>query len=163
MKLLRSFHLYSDPVPEGEGTAAVRRKHLFCRKTIDALPLCITIFDIAHRNMPYSTKAVSREILLAFWKVHILHHASEAPLHGQWMLDELRHHGYEISPGTLYPLLQRMERLGWLKGKFGKRTGPRARRDYRLTPKGKKVLEHVRGQLRELYHEVVTEIRKGKR
>ena len=26
-------------------------------------------------------KEVSREILLGFWKVHILHHAGEAPLH----------------------------------------------------------------------------------
>lgn len=105
--------------------------------------------------MPFSTKEVSREILLSFWKVHILHHASEEPLHGQWMLNELRHHGYEISPGTLYPLLARMERLGWLKSKAGPRGGKRARRDYRLTAEGKQVLEHVREQICELYDEVV--------
>ena len=86
--------------------------------------------DIARRNMPFSTKEVSREILLAFWKVHILHHASKEPLHGQWMLDELRHHGYQISPGTLYPLLARMERLGWLKSKSGRRA---ARAPERIT------------------------------
>ena len=57
----------------------------------------------------------TREILLSFWKVHILHHASEEPVHGQWVLTELRRHGYDISPGTLYPLLHRMERHGWLK------------------------------------------------
>lgn len=28
-------------------------------------------------------KEVSREILLSFWKVHILDHAGEEPLHGQ--------------------------------------------------------------------------------
>lgn len=111
--------------------------------------------DIARRNMSFSTKEVSREILLGFWKVHILHHASEEPLHGQWMLKELQHHGYEISPGTLYPLLARMERLGWLKSKAGKRAGPRARKDYTLTAEGRKVLEHVRGQLRELHDELV--------
>lgn len=38
-------------------------------------------------------KEVSREILLSFWKVHILHHAGEEPLHGQWTLNEMRHHG----------------------------------------------------------------------
>ena len=113
--------------------------------------------------MPYSTKEVSREILLAFWKVHILHHASEEPLHGQWMLDELRHHGYQISPGTLYPLLQRMERLGWLKGRTDRRAGPRARKDYRLTAEGKKVLAHVREQLHELYDEVVAEGSSGRK
>src|SRR5689334_9982 len=100
-------------------------------------------------------KAVNREILLGFWKVHILHHASEGPLHGQWMLNELHHHGYEISPGTLYPLLQRMQRLGWLQSRSNPRGGKRARRDYRLTAKGEKVLELVREQIRELYGEVV--------
>lgn len=119
--------------------------------------------DIARRNMPFSTKEVSREILLAFWKVHILHHASKEPLHGQWMLDELRHHGYQISPGTLYPLLARMERLGWLKSKSGRRAGPRARKNYRLTAEGKKVLQHVREQLRELHDEVVVEARGAKK
>lgn len=112
--------------------------------------------------MPFSTKEVSREILLAFWKVHILRHASEGSLHGQWMLDELRHHGYQISPGTLYPLLQRMERLGWLKGKADRRAGPRARKDYRLTAEGIKVLEHVREQIEELYDEVIVAAKKGK-
>lgn len=104
--------------------------------------------------MAFSKKEVSREILLAFWKVHILHHAAEQPLHGQWMLNELRHHGYEISPGTLYPLLQRMERLGWLRSKTDAGGGSRARKDYRLTAEGAKVLAFVREQLHELSEEV---------
>ena len=41
--------------------------------------------------------------------------ASEGPVHGQWIITELRRHGYEISPGTLYPLLERMRRHGWLR------------------------------------------------
>lgn len=106
-------------------------------------------------------KEVNREILLAFWKAHILHHAGEEPLHGQMMIHELRRHGYEISPGTLYPLLQRMERLGWIKGKADARGGPRARRDYRLTSEGRKVLGIVREQIRELYAEVVAEDGRG--
>ncbi len=105
--------------------------------------------------MPLSPKEIQREILLAFWKVHILHHAGEEPLHGQWMLEELRRHGYRLSPGTLYPLLQRMERLGWLKRKPGPRAGPRARKDYTLTAEGRQVLEQVRAQIGELYEEVV--------
>lgn len=100
-------------------------------------------------------KAISREILLSFWKIHILYHASEEPLHGQWMLTELREHGYAISPGTLYPLLQRMERLGWLTGRTDPRAGKRARKDYRLTAEGERVLDLVRVQICELYHEVV--------
>ncbi len=97
----------------------------------------------------------TREVLLGFWKVHILHHASEEPIHGQWVLTELRRHGYEISPGTLYPLLHRMERHGWLQCRKVRGGGPRARRDYRLTQAGRRVLTEVRRQLEELHREVV--------
>jgi DNA-binding PadR family transcriptional regulator len=99
----------------------------------------------------------TREILLSFWKVHILHHASEEPIHGQWVLTELRRHGYDISPGTLYPLLHRMERHGWLQCRKVRGGGRRARRDYRLTAAGLEALAEVRGQLEELYREVVVE------
>jgi len=99
---------------------------------------------------------VDREILLSFWKVHILHHAGEEPIHGQWIAAELRRHGYEISPGTLYPLLQRLARHGWLRA-TAQGTGRRARKDYRLTSKGKKVLKLIREQIRELHDEVVLE------
>lgn len=99
-------------------------------------------------------KDLRREILLSFWKVHILHHAAKGPVHGQWMLDELRHHGYEISPGTLYPLLVRLERLGWLRSKTDPAGGARARRDYRLTPKGRLILAKIREALAELQGEV---------
>lgn len=55
---------------------------------------------------------VRRGMLHAFWKAHILHPAAEQAPQGQWMLNELRHYGHEIGPGTLYPLPQRVERLG---------------------------------------------------
>jgi DNA-binding PadR family transcriptional regulator len=105
-------------------------------------------------NIVFTVKELDREILLAFWKVHILHHAGEEPIHGLWIIEELRRHGYAISPGTLYPLLNRMEKHGWLKSKSDARGGRRARRDYRLTAGGKKVLALVREQLKELYEEV---------
>jgi PadR family transcriptional regulator, regulatory protein PadR len=99
--------------------------------------------------------AATREILLSLWKVHILHHAGEAAVHGQWVLTELRRHGYEISPGTLYPLLHRMERQGWLRCRRAAGGGARARKDYRLTAKGRKILAEVREQLKELHREVM--------
>jgi PadR family transcriptional regulator, regulatory protein PadR len=110
--------------------------------------------DIEERNTKRKPSGASREILLSFWKVHILHHAGEQPIHGQWLLTELRRHGYEISPGTLYPLLHRMQRNGWLRSRKAPRAGPRARTDYRLTPEGQAVLAQVRERLKELYEEV---------
>lgn len=98
---------------------------------------------------------VEREILLAFWKVHILHHAEKSPVVGQWILKELRHHGYDVSPGTLYPLLSRMHERGWLRCKVDPDGGPRARKEYSLTKKGREVLALLREQVEELYREVV--------
>ena len=100
---------------------------------------------------------VDREILLGFWKVHILHHANEESVHGQWIIHELRRHGYDISPGTLYPLLGRLVRRGWLSCTRERGGGKRARKDYRLTAKGKKVLQLIREHVAELYSEVVLE------
>jgi DNA-binding PadR family transcriptional regulator len=100
-------------------------------------------------------KALQREILLGFWKAHILYHASKAPLVGQWMLRELRRHGYEVSPGTIYPLLARMEKHGWLKCRTDPRGGLRARKEYSLTGNGRELLSILRNQIEELYREVV--------
>lgn len=99
--------------------------------------------------MPGSMRdPVEREFLLTFWKVHILHHAAEHGVYGHWMLEELRRHGYHLSPGTLYPILARMAKRGWLKASEPKRSkGPRV---YRLTPLGQDVLAQVRGALGEL-------------
>jgi DNA-binding PadR family transcriptional regulator len=99
-------------------------------------------------------KALNREILLAFWKVHILHHAAEGPVVGQWMLKELRRHGYDVSPGTLYPMLQRMEVNGWLRSEVDPKRGPRAPRRYYLTEKGGEVLALIGRQVGELYEEI---------
>lgn len=95
---------------------------------------------------------VTREILLSFWKVHILHHAAEQAVWGQWIAEELRRHGYAISPGTLYPLLQRMEEHGWLQSKTIAH-----RKEYRLTKAGARILKLLREQITELYREVVLE------
>ena len=95
---------------------------------------------------------IVREFLLAFWKIHILHHADEQGVYGQWMLEELQHHGYRLSPGTLYPMLSRMAARGWLRSAEPKRS--KAARIYRLTPRGQEVLNRIRESLAELYREV---------
>ena len=63
-------------------------------------------------------------------------------------------HGYEIaklietrSAGTvrfniasLYPLLYRLEKRGWIHGRWVEKSGQRRRRYYKLTPDGREVL-----------------------
>jgi DNA-binding PadR family transcriptional regulator len=95
---------------------------------------------------------IVREFLLGFWKIHILHHAEAHGVYGQWMLEELQRHGYRLSPGTLYPLLARMARRGWLRAAEPKRS--RDARVYRITPAGAEVLKRLRASLAELQHEL---------
>jgi PadR family transcriptional regulator len=96
---------------------------------------------------------IAREFLLAFWKIHILHHAADGRgVYGQWMLEELHHHGYRLSPGTLYPILARMAKRGWLRAAEPARS--KGARIYHLTPRGHDVLNQLRASLDELYGEV---------
>ena len=104
-----------------------------------------------------------REILLAFWKVHILHHASLRPIYGQWMLQELRRHEFDLSPGTLYPLLERMAAHGWLRAAPRRASAPRtARREYMLTTKGARELAALRRSVAELHRELAARARNGR-
>ncbi len=70
------------------------------------------------------------------------------------MAQELAHHGYRISPGSLYPTLHRMEAEGLLRSSQQVVDG-RARRSYVATAKGRRTLESTKRQLRELANEVL--------
>ena len=86
--------------------------------------------------------------------LYILHHAAEQPVHGAWMSEELAHHGYDISPGTLYPTLHRMENDGLLLSNKTTVDG-RVLRTYRATALGMVALEEGRSALRELTDEIL--------
>ncbi len=51
------------------------------------------------------------------------------------MIEELARHGYRISPGSLYPLLQGLEKKGYLRS-TEQRNGKSLRRVYRATAAG---------------------------
>lgn len=87
-------------------------------------------------------------------RLHILHHANAAPVHGAWMADELAGHGYKISPGTLYPTLHRMQEEGLLASRQEVVDG-RARRVYGITELGREALAEDRRALAELASEIL--------
>lgn len=95
-----------------------------------------------------------QRLLVGFMRLHVLHHAADEPLYGGWMIEELRRHGYRISPGTIYPLLHGLEREGYLASKAAQRDG-RPVRLYRTTPLGKKALRIARERIKELFYELV--------
>jgi DNA-binding PadR family transcriptional regulator len=95
------------------------------------------------------------DLLSGFVRLHILHHAAEQEIYGQWIMEELARHGYHLSPGTLYPMLQAMEARGYLtsredsEGRLGRR-----RKLYKATKGGRRALVVARERLRELIGEV---------
>ena|ERR1035437_5545456 len=97
-----------------------------------------------------------REFLRGAVKLHILHHASHGEIHGAWISGELDHHGYRISPGSLYPTLHKMEAEGLLLSRTQVIEG-RSRRSYSITTAGRMVLKETISQLRELANEVLGE------
>ena len=101
-----------------------------------------------------STTPGVREFVRGAVSLHVLHHAAVGDLHGAWMAQELAHHGYEISPGTLYPMLHRMEHDGLLTSRHVVVAG-RTRRVYRATTAGRRVLRDMKRVLRELADEVL--------
>lgn len=87
-------------------------------------------------------------------RVHVLHHAAEGDIHGAWMSEELARHGHHVSPGTLYPLLHRMEDDGLLVSRQQTVEG-RVLRLYTATARGREELAACRHALRELADEVL--------
>ncbi len=97
-----------------------------------------------------------RDILLAFVRVHILHHAVSERIYGSGMAEELARHGYKLSPGTLYPLLHRLEEEGLLVSESEVVKG-KVRRYYTATASGKRALKAVQPCLAELLSEALPE------
>jgi DNA-binding PadR family transcriptional regulator len=95
-----------------------------------------------------------REFLRGAVRLHVLHHAAGGEVHGAFMAAELAEHGYRISPGSLYPTLHKMQAEGLLRSSQRVVDG-RARRTYVATAKGRKALESIKRQLRELAREVL--------
>jgi DNA-binding PadR family transcriptional regulator len=96
-----------------------------------------------------------RKVLLGFIRAHILHHAvNDEGIYGVEMMEELRSHGYSISPGTLYPILHEMEEDGALYSREVNVKG-RIRKIYTATEKGNLALEKLKQYISELSREVL--------
>jgi PadR family transcriptional regulator, regulatory protein PadR len=79
------------------------------------------------------------------------------------LLEHQQQHGYELSKliearsggslqfrvASLYPLLYRLEKRGWIQGRWVEQAGQRRRRYYKLTPAGLKILAAQRSTWRE--------------
>jgi PadR family transcriptional regulator, regulatory protein PadR len=97
-----------------------------------------------------------RDFFLGFIKIHVLHHAAHEPIYGVAMIAELARHGYELSPGTLYPLLHSLQEQGYLAREDRVVEG-RVRKYYVITEEGSAALQEAKQKIAELVREVLEE------
>ena len=78
------------------------------------------------------------------------------------LLEGRERHGYELAKliesrsesllqfhvASLYPMLYRLERRGWVEGRWVEKPGERRRRFYRLTKPGRRILAEQRSSWR---------------
>src|SRR3712207_2066241 len=86
---------------------------------------------------------LARELKKGSAELLVLSLVEDQPRHGYDIghLIEQRSGGLlRFNVASLYPLLYRLERRGWIAGRWVEKAGQRRRRYYRLTPEGKKVL-----------------------
>ncbi len=102
-----------------------------------------------------------RDFFLGFIKIHVLHHAAHEPIYGVAMIAELARHGYQLSPGTLYPLLHSLEEQGYLVREERVVAG-RVRKYYVITQQGSAALQEAKQKIAELVHEVLEEADDGR-
>ncbi len=97
---------------------------------------------------------ILRHLFTGFVRLHILYHADKEPICGVEIMEELRHHGYKIGPGTLYPVLHELEAAGYLRA-TNDVVGGKRRKNLRTTARGRKLLAEARDKVVELASEIV--------
>ncbi|MBI9098332.1 MAG: helix-turn-helix transcriptional regulator [Spirochaetaceae bacterium] len=96
---------------------------------------------------------VPKKMLLGFMQIHVLIQAKKEPFFGLGMIGELKKLDYDLSPGTLYPLLAKMEQEDLLKMDIRLING-KNRHYYSITKNGIEVLEVAKTKAMILFNEL---------
>lgn len=97
----------------------------------------------------FDSQSVGRDIN----ELLLLHELGRAPRHGYQVVIEIeeRSEGYfQLSHGTLYPILHRLEKTGLVSGTWSDPEKGRPRKEYALTEAGRTHLAGLEAQWREL-------------
>lgn len=91
---------------------------------------------------------VKSDALRGHLEAMILSVIEDEPLHGYRVIEALQRRSggaLDLSTGTVYPALRRLERSGYLHGEWDT-VGNRKRRTYRLTAAGRRTLASERAE-----------------
>ena len=109
------------------------------------------------------SRILDRELKKGSAELLILSLVQNQPRHGYEIgnLIEQRSGGLlRFNIASLYPLLYRLEKRGWIQGRWVEKANQRRRRYYRLTAEGKKILEAQRSSWRDFVEAInrITEV-----
>ena len=93
--------------------------------------------------MAYTSGSIDRERKKGSAELLVLSLVEARPRHGYEigkLIDARSGGALHYNIASLYPLLYRLEKRGWITGQWVEKTGQRRRRYYKLTPVGRKVL-----------------------
>ena len=113
------------------------RKSILARNTLDTYYAMHSMGDMATSNF-------SSELVRSSTDLVILTLLRDRPMYGYEILVTLADRGngeFQFKQGTLYPLLYRLEREGWIRAKWEIPPKGKKRKVYSLTAEGKKGTE----------------------
>jgi PadR family transcriptional regulator PadR len=94
--------------------------------------------------------SLKQQMMHSFWqgmlKFFVLYQASQSPVYGGRLKKQLQDWDYDISPGSLYPLLHTLEKAQLLKSRVKIFKG-RARKYYDITDQGRVVLAELQQEM----------------
>ena len=93
--------------------------------------------------LPINSQKLDRELKKGSAELLILSLLEARPRHGyevRKLIDTRSDGVLKFNAASLYPLLYRLEKRGWIEGKWVEKAGQRRRRYYKLTRDGRKVL-----------------------
>lgn len=89
------------------------------------------------------SRILDRELKKGSAELLILSLVEDQPRHGYdigTLIDQRSQGVLRFNVASLYPLLYRLEKRGWIQGRWVEKPNQRRRRYYRLTAEGKKIL-----------------------
>jgi len=94
---------------------------------------------------------IDEKFLKAFARIYYLNLIEKGYSHGYELIKFVENnYGFKLSPSSIYPLLQELEKKGYIKGSWSHSEGKPDKRTYTLTPRGKRLLKQARERIDDL-------------
>lgn len=105
------------------------------------------------REEPHSPASRFQSAPKGILKLYVLHKIAEKPVHGYELIQDIdskTEGGWRPGAGSLYPILKKLVRDGYIKAETG--TSPATRRTYHVTPEGVKNLAEAKHAFSSFQH-----------